>query len=533
MTLEEKVKNLPNKPGCYIYYNKEHKVIYVGKAKKLNKRVASYFNRVHNIKTTRLVREITDLEYFVVNNEKEALLLEENLIKKYRPRFNILLNDDKAYPYIIITNEKDPEYKYVRKYDRKATRSFGPFPQGSNAREVMITLQRIFPLRRCKGNLGKPCLYYHIDQCSGACFKEVDKSYYRDQIKKISKFFRGDISEVVETLTNKMVIAAENLQFEEAQRIKETLQSLDFITEKQTVEMIDNKDRDIVNYCLEEDKIAFVTLFFRAGKLLFKDDHIQSYYDLPVGEMMGDYLQQLYQKNMLPDQIMIPSDIEIDFIDEEIEKIIYQPITKKEKTLSELASENAKETMRKSNLNSQTVNSNEKVVLERLQDILGLQTYPYHIEMFDISNIENEYVTGSCVVYKEGKPSRNEFRKYNIEIDEPSDYARMKNMIYRRFQKALMEKRELPDLIIMDGGIIQIHAAKEQLELLGLERIPVVGLVKDEHHKTDHLLDLNEQVIEIKKDAKLFNLLSGIQIRVDAYAKSGFRYKQNKDFLKK
>ncbi|WP_027063113.1 excinuclease ABC subunit UvrC [Mesoplasma seiffertii] len=531
MNLEAKIKNLPDKPGCYIYYNQDNQVIYVGKAKRLKRRVASYFNRAHNIKTTRLVREITNLDYFVVNNEKEALVLEENLIKKYRPRFNVLLNDDKSYPYIIITNETDPQYKYIRKYDKKALRSYGPLPQGSNAREILMTLERLFPLRRCKGNLNKPCLYYHINQCSGACFKVVDPSYYQEQIKKLDKFFKGDVREVESNLKQKMSAAAENLQFEEAQRIKDQLNSLNFITTKQTVELTDDKNRDVITYLIDEDKIVFVTLFYRLGKLLFKDEHIQDYYEQDTQELLSNYVNQIYDRNMLPNQIIIPQEMDFDNLRESIKNISTHPLGTIEKTLLRLAEDNAKETMTKTKLNSQSFTNNEVVILEELQSILNLEKYPYHIEMFDISNIGNEFVTGSCVVYKDGKPSRNDFRKYNIQIEQASDYERLKNMLYRRYQKALVEKREFPDLIIMDGGIIQVHAAKEQLQLLNIN-IPVIGLVKDDYHKTEYLLDTKENKVVIKTNPKLYNFLSSIQLRVDEYAKSGFRKKQNTSFLK-
>ncbi|WP_031543274.1 excinuclease ABC subunit UvrC [Mesoplasma photuris] len=531
MNLEDKVKNLPDKPGCYIYYNKDKKVIYVGKAKNLNKRVGSYFNRVHNIKTTRLVREIFDLDYFVVKNEMEALILEENLIKKYRPRFNILLNDDKAYPYITITNEKDPQYKYVRKYNKKSLRSYGPFPLGSNAREIMTILERIYPLRRCKGNLGKPCIYFHIDQCSGACFKEVDQSFYKNNISQVDKFFKGNVKEVEQTLINKMQIASNNLQFEEAQRIKETIKSLKIITFDQNVELNSQKDTDVFNYHISNENIALVGLFFRGGKLIFKDEHIQEYFEQDEEAMLFNYIDAIYTKNNIPHKIIVPKFSNDILINDQLKTVITKPINKEEIGLIELAYKNAEELNRKSLIKSLSAQTNKSVVLKELQTLIDLNVYPNHIEMFDISNIGNEFVTGSCVVYKNGVPSRNDFRKYNIEIEDASDYHRVKNMIYRRFQKALVERREMPDLIIMDGGIIQINAAKEQLNLLGLEELNVIGLVKDDHHKTDHLIDLDGKVVNIKSNRNLYNFLSGIQIRVDEYAKSGFRKKQNKKFL--
>ncbi|ATZ18881.1 excinuclease ABC subunit C [Williamsoniiplasma somnilux] len=531
MNIIEKVKNLPSKPGCYIYYNKDKKVIYIGKAKNLNKRVSSYFNRVHNIKTTRLVREIADLDFFIVNNERESLLLEENLIKKYRPRFNILLNDDKAYPYIVVTNEKDPEYKYVRKFDKKALRSFGPLPIGSSAREIMTVLQRTFPLRRCKGNLGSPCLYFHINQCSGACFKVVDPLFYKKQIKHIDKFFKGDTKEVIAVLESKMQKAADNLQFEEAQRIRDSLKGLQLALAKNDVDLDDNLDRDIIAYMTLENTISIVTLFYRAGKLLFKDETISEYHGQDLSDVISLYINQIYQKNMIPKQIIIPEIVDFEFLKPEVLKVATKPIKKNEINLWKLAQINAQEAIVQNSLKTQTVNNNYEKILHELQNLLKIETYPYHIEMFDISNIANEFVTGSCVVYKGGKPSIKEFRKYNIEIEDQGDSARLENMIYRRFQKALIEKRDAPDLIIMDGGIIQIHSAKKILESLSLDNIPVIGLVKDDKHKTSHLIGPKEEKINLIKNTPLFNFLSAIQIRVDNYAKSGFRKKQNQAFL--
>ncbi|ATZ17710.1 excinuclease ABC subunit UvrC [Mesoplasma melaleucae] len=532
MDLKSKVSNLPNKPGCYLYLNKDKHFIYVGKAKNLKKRVSTYFDRVQNLKTTRLVREIADIEYFVVSNEKESLLLEENLIKKYRPKYNVLLNDDKSYPYIIITNEKDPTYKYVRKLDKKALRSFGPLPIGSNARETLITLERLFPLRRCKGNLRKPCLHYFIGQCSGACFKEVDKAYYQEQIKRVDNFFKGNINEVKTILTNQMLKASENLQFEEAQRIKEQIISLDFTTTKQNVEFKSQTDLDVISYFIEDDKIAIVTLFYRAGKLLFKDEHIQLYFEQDITDLLDSFMTQIYEKNILPHKIIVDKEIELFELNDKYKNLTTHPIKEEEKIIYNIGLQNAQEAIRKSKISTTTNIGNENELIIQLQKVAKLNKEPYRLEMFDISNIGNEFIVGSCVVYINGKPVRNEFRKYNIESKFTSDYDRMKEMLYRRFQKALLEQRMLPDLIIMDGGIIQVHAAKEIINALGLNDIQIIGLVKDDHHKTSFLINTNEDDVKIKDYPKLFNWLSSIQIRVDEYAKSGFKKKQNNSFLK-
>ncbi|PPE04877.1 excinuclease ABC subunit C [Entomoplasma ellychniae] len=532
MNIKSIISTLPNQPGCYLYYNEHNNVIYVGKAKNLKKRVSSYFDRVHNLKTTKLVREIVDIKYFVVSNEKESLVLEENLIKKYRPKYNVLLNDDKSYPYITITNEKDPMYKYIRKVDKKALRSFGPLPIGSKAKDSLITLQRLFPLRRCKGNLGKPCFHYFLNQCSGACYKEVDELFYKEQIKKVDMFFKGNIGEVKNNLTAFMNKASENLQFEEAQRIKEQIATLSFMTTKQNVEFQNDLNIDAISFLIDDEKIAISTLFYRSGQLILKDEHIQTYLEQDVNDLMQHFLNQIYKKNIIPDKLILSNEIQLINLSDDFKKIATHPITKDELKMFDISFENAKDIIRRSQI-SKTINiGNEQEILLQLANVSNTEKELRRIEMFDISNIANEFITGSCVVYINGHPVRNEFRKYNIDAKFTSDYDRLKHMLYRRFQKALLEKRDLPDLIIMDGGIIQIHAAKDILKTLGLEFISVIGLVKNEKHRTEKLIDVNEQEKEIKVNLKLFNWLSAMQIRVDEYAKSGYRKKQAVSLLK-
>ncbi|WFQ93676.1 excinuclease ABC subunit C [Mycoplasma feriruminatoris] len=524
MSLKQQVDLLTNKPGCYLFLNKEKQVIYVGKAKNLKKRVSTYFNKAYNIKTTRLIREIADLKYFIVDNEKESLLLEKNLIKKYHPKYNVLLNDDKTYPYIIITNQKDPMYKYVRKYDKKALKNYGPLPIGSNARNILLTLQRLFPLRMCKGDLKKPCLYYHLNQCSGACFKEVDPSYYENQIKQVDKFFKGDINQVKQTLINQMQKASDNLQFEQAKRIKDQITSLDFITAKQNVDIVTNKNIDVVNYEINQDKICFVMLFYRLGQLTYKDEYIQDYEGQNLSELFNSYLQQIYQKNIYPDVLLIPNEIELLDLDENLLEFSSYSLDKQNDVFVKLAKQNAIDSLNKSII-SNNINSGDEIeILNQLQQISNASKYLKRIEMFDISNIYNQFITGACIVYINGKPIRNEFRKYNIDSSYTSDFSRMKFMLEKRFLKKINQKEELPDLIIVDGGIIQIHAAKEVLNKLNLN-IDVIGLSKDDHHKTRYLIDVFEQTIDIKNFKKLFNFLTSLQIRVDEYAKSGFRKK--------
>jgi len=325
--------------------------------------------------------------------------------------------------------------------------------------------------------------------------------------------------------------AANNLQFEEAQRLKELYVSLDYTIAKQDVTIDDDKNHDVAVFAIDQDRIALITLFYRHGQLLYKDSLITSYYGQEPEDLFISYLEQLYAKNALPDKLIIPDSIDVFNLSTILKPIATHPINKTEKALYALAEENVQEALIQDKLKSQAVHNHEHDVLVELQNLLELPAYPQHIEMFDISNIGSEFVTGSTVVWIGGKPSKTDFRKYNIDIPAQDDASRLQNMLYRRFQKALVEKRELPDLIIMDGGIIQVHAAKQILADLGLERIPVIGLIKNDAHRTEKLLDLQENVIPLDKQTPLYNFLAAIQERVDSYAKSGYRHKQNVSLL--
>ncbi|AOG60171.1 excinuclease ABC subunit C [Spiroplasma helicoides] len=531
MSVESQLKSLPEKAGCYLYFNKDKKVIYVGKAKNLKKRVSSYFNKAHDIKTTKLVRDIDSLETIITANEKESLLLEQNLIKKYKPRYNVILNDDKQYPYIAVTNEKDPQYIYIRNYNPNNKLSFGPLPDGTSARKILRTLERIYPLRRCKGNLGEPCIYFHINQCSGACFKDVEKSYYDQQIQKIDNFFAGKSNDVKEQLEQKMFQAAENLQFEEAQRIKEIIEHLEFTTTEQDVDLNDSLNRDVFSYYEMDGYICFTTLFYRAGKLSLKNNEILKNEGQDLSELFKSYITQIYTKNIIPDYIVIPSEIDITDLELLFGNKLINEKEKNSERLLKLAKENATEFLFQKIHYSQNSKITKEEILIQLQELIKLDSFPYQIEMYDVANIANEYVTGAVVVFKNGVVSKNDFRKYNIEIDDEGDYQRMMEMIKRRYQKIIDSKEKWADLIIMDGGIIQVHAAKRALESLNIS-IPVIGLVKNDKHKTEYLLNLEEEKVSIDKSSDLFKLLENFQLRVHNYAISGFRRRQSKGLLK-
>ncbi|WP_338955349.1 excinuclease ABC subunit UvrC [Spiroplasma endosymbiont of Polydrusus cervinus] len=528
LSLKEQVKILPTKPGCYLFYNSYHQVLYVGKAKNLRSRVSSYFNKVYNYKTTRLVQETVRLETIITKTEKEALILEHNLIKQYKPKYNILLNDDKHYPYIVIMKEKDPQYLYVRNVHQKYARSYGPFPEGSHAREIIKVLERLYPLRRCKGNLGKPCLYYHINQCSGACFKVVPLEYYTKMIKKVHTFFNGNFTETKILLEKRMLQAADNLQFEEAQKLKVLIRNLNWTLSSQTVEMLNQRDDlDVISLYQTEKHLVLTTLFYRAGKLNYKD---YEYYhlDLPEDcqELYRLYLQNIYQKNILPTKIIVNETIALPELNLLFDNRVSHPKKPVEKAIMQLATTNSYESYLQYQTTAQRELNNAEV-LKELQILLGLKELPYLIEMIDIANINDEFVTGGVIVYKNGCPSRNDYRKYNLNISYQDDTHRIAAVVARRYRKIIEEEQPLPNLIIMDGGIQQVNACLKELAALNLT-VPVIGLVKNNQHKTDHLLNLKKEKVSLDKSSRLFLFLTRIQDDVHHYAIISFRRRQTK-----
>ncbi|WP_425377798.1 excinuclease ABC subunit UvrC [Spiroplasma endosymbiont of Polydrusus pterygomalis] len=528
LSLKEQVEILPTKPGCYLFYNSYHQVLYVGKAKNLRSRVSSYFNKVYNYKTTRLVQETVRLETIITKTEKEALILEHNLIKQYKPKYNILLNDDKHYPYIVITKEKDLQYLYVRNVHQKYARSYGPFPEGSHAREIIKVLERLYPLRRCKGNLGKPCLYYHINQCSGACFKVVPLEYYTKMIKKVHTFFKGNFTETKKLLEKRMLQAADNLQFEEAQKLKVLIRNLDWTLSSQTVEMLNQRDDlNVISLYQTEKHLVLTTLFYRAGKLSYKD---YEYYHLDFPEdcqkLYRLYLQNIYQKNILPTKIIVNETIALPELNLLFDNRVSHPKTPVEKTIMQLATTNSYESYLQYQTTAQRELNNAEV-LKELQTLLGLKELPYLIEMIDIANINDEFVTGGVIVYKNGLPSRNDYRKYNLNIPYQDDTHRIAAVVARRYRKIIKEEQPLPNLIIMDGGIQQVNVCLKELAALNL-MVPVIGLVKNNQHKTDHLLNLKKEKVSLDKSSRLFLFLTRMQDDVHHYAITSFRRRQTK-----
>lgn len=514
--IRNKLSLLPASPGCYLMKNKEGTVIYVGKAKKLKNRVHSYFVGVHNYKTTKLVSEIEDFDYIVTDSEKEALLLEINLIKDYTPQYNIMFMDNTYYPYIQMTNETHPRLRIVRNAKEKKAKHFGPFPDATAARETFKLLNRLYPLRKCNHIPKKPCLYYSLGQCLAPCIQDVDENIYVDIKKSITKLLNGDIKEKVNELTEKMMKASEELNFEQAKEYRDLISHIRYVTAKQHVQFNDQIDRDILGYYVDHGYLSIQLFFMRHGKLLSRDLNL-----IPIEDHVQESLQQFmvsfYQNNTLPKEILVPMDMDIDLLSQIIECKILKPQKGNKASLVQMAIENAKESLEKK---FQLMEKNEAATLgaiQQLGELLHMKT-PHIIELFDNSNIQGAYAVAGMVCFKDGVPSKKDYRKFKIKtVDGPDDYGSMREVIYRRYYRVLMENLTPPDMIIVDGGLGQIHAAKEVIDSLAMN-ISVYGLAKDDKHSTAMLLDQDGQPIPIHPKSELFFLLTRMQDEVHRYA---------------
>jgi excinuclease ABC subunit C len=517
MDLKEKIKLLPNKPGSYQYKNKDGVIIYVGKAKDLKKRVQSYFRGSHDLKTTRLVMNIKDIEYIVTNSELDALLLELNLIKKYNPRYNILLTDDKTYPYIEITNETHPKIEVTRNIKNKKSTLFGPYPNVSAARNTVSLLNKIFPLRKCDKLPKQECLYYHMGQCLAPCIKEVKQEEYQEITKQIRQFLRGDIKDTINKLETYMFQASENLEFERANEYKKLIENVKTTTNRQQINLNDLKDRDIIGYYYNEYLLSIEIFFIRNGKITAQHQKLVEYYDNP-NQVVENYIAQFYQKQMIPKEILLQQELDTEVLEHYLDTKLIKPQKGDKKKLVDLAIKNAKQALsEKSELVKRELDRTIKSA-EELGRLLQIPT-PYRIEAFDNSNLFGEDAVSSMVVFINGRPAKREYRKYKIKTMEnkASDYHTMKEVLYRRYYKVLLEDLERPQLILVDGGLQQINAAKEILQSLDMD-IPIAGLVKDNKHSTNHLLTQNLNKIELDKTSNVFHLCTRIQDEAHRFA---------------
>lgn len=516
-------------PGCYLMKNTDGKVIYVGKARKLKNRVSSYFTGAHKYKTTKLVDHIWDFDYIVTGSEKEALLLEINLIKDYTPEYNIMFMDNTYYPYIELTDETHPRLKIVRKTKNKKNKYFGPYPDATAARNTFKLLNKLYPLRKCNHVPDKPCLYYSLHQCLGPCINEVDKSQYDEIRKELISFIHGNTKSKIDELTEKMMTASENLQFELAKEYRDLIRSIEYVTAKQNVQFGDYKDRDILGYFIDKGYISIQLFFMREGKLLYHDFNLE-----PVGEDFEEdlirFLVTYYQTHPEPYELLIPQDVDLELLTEILSCHVLQPQRGDKKSLVEMANKNAKEALEKKFLLKEKTDEKTILPIIELGQKLGIDT-PHTIELYDNSNIQGAYAVAGMVVYKDGVPSKKDYRKYKIKtVEGPDDYASMKEVIYRRYYRLLMEQKEMADLIIVDGGLGQIKVAKEVINSLNLS-VHICGLSKDDKHSTAMLLDENGNQVPIDTKSPLFFLLTRMQDEVHRYAISFHRQVRSKSLF--
>lgn len=527
--IKSKLALLPLEPGCYLMKNKEGTVIYVGKAKKLKNRVSSYFNGVHNYKTTKLVSEIVDFEYVVTQSEKEALLLEINLIKDYSPKYNIMFMDNSYYPYIQLTKERHPKLKIVRDAKNKKCKHFGPYPDATAARETFKLLNKLYPLRKCEHIPKKECLYYSLGQCLAPCIHEVEPEVYTEISNKITKFIHGDTKEIITELTRKMQQASDDLNFEQALEYRNLINHINHVTSKQHVQFEDQVDRDILGFYVDKGYLSIQLFFMRQGKLLSRDFNLMPIYDDEKDEVIR-FITEFYTQNTYPKELLIPSSIDKELLEGILECKIVCPEKGNKKDLVDMAINNSKEVLEKKFKLIEKTETNTIQAVKELGRLLNIDT-PHRIDLFDNSNIQGAYAVAGMVVFRDGLPSKNDYRKYKIKtVEGPNDYASMKEVIYRRCLRILTDQHEKPNLIIVDGGKGQIKVAKEVVELLNLD-IYVCGLAKDDRHQTAMLLDENGEEVAINRQTPLFYLLTRMQDEVHRYAISFHRQIRAKSLI--
>ena len=513
--IKEKLKLLPNKPGCYLMKNKDNIVIYVGKAKNLKNRVTSYFRGEKTGKTRLLVNEITNFEYVVVESETESLILEINLIKQYDPKYNILLRDDKTYPYIELTNEAVPRLLVVRNLNKKKSKSelYGPFPNVTAARNTVNLLNRMYPLRKCKTYEKKPCLYYHIGECLGYCANKIDQNEILKMKNEIKEFLKGNHDILTKKIELEMQEASQKLNFEKAKELKDLLDYIHITLTKQKVEIKDLIDRDIFGFYESKGFLSVQVFFIRGGKILERHGKIFPIVE-DIKEDLESYIANFYQKNfILPKEILAPDFIDTNLLENFFKISVQSPKKGIKASLIKMANENAKISLEN---NFELIRRNEERTFEaneNLKNLLKLKKLD-RIEIFDNSNLFGNFNVSGMVVFENGLPAKNEYRKFKITNDVNDDYGTMKEVSYRRYFRVLKDDLKRPDLIIVDGGIGQINVVREVLQSLNLN-IMVVGLKKNDKHSTEALLAFNPlQEIKIDKKSNLFYYLERMQDEV-------------------
>ena len=530
--IENKLKLLPDQPGCYLMKDVNAKIIYVGKAKNLKNRVRSYFKSSHEGKTAKLVSEIHDFETIVTSTDKEAFLLEITLIQKHKPYYNIKLKRGTGYPYIKITNERDPQLMIVSKVLNDGGYYFGPYPNVYAAQETVQLLQKVYPLRRCPGNQKRPCLYYHMGQCLGACFKEVPVEAYERNIRKIKSFLNGNVSQIKRELTAKMNDAAAKLEFERAAEIRDQIRYVEMTVEKQKIISNDNTPRDLFNFFMDKGWLSIQVFFIRQARLIKREKRLFPCVDLPEEELASFILQFYNQKNrILPKEILVPPGIDKKVLNEILGVSVKTPKRGQKRDLLEMAHKNAQLVLEEKFRLLELDDRKTVGAMNEITDALGLPN-GHRVEAFDHSHLQGTDIVSAMVCFVDGRPEKNLYRKYKLKnTDHADEAASTREVIYRRYSRLLKEHENLPDLILMDGAKIQIDACIDVLQnQLGLN-IPVDGMVKNEHHKTADLMTETGEKIGLNPKSEGFYLLQRIQDEVHRFAIAFHRQVHSKNSL--
>ena len=526
--MTEKIKtliaNLKHLPGVYLMHDKDDSIIYVGKAKDLYKRVSQYFLRPQAGKVFKMVTNVDYFETIITANEKEALVLEMNLIQKYYPRYNILLKDGSHYPYIALKKKGDPILMIKRNNKDKNFDYFGPYPNSGAAYQTISLLNKIFPIRKCQTLPSSTCLYYHLGQCLGPCINKIEDKVFDEIREDIKSFMKGNNQKQKSEIKEKMLLASDNLEFEQAAEYKKVLDAIEHINTQQNVENNDKKDRDIFAFSSRNGYLSLAVLSYRKGLLLGKQVFIVEEFG-DNEEQVADLILQFYQKYPTPSEVVINNKIVLDFLSDLLDSNVIFVTKGKVHELIINAKENADNALDEYFLSAR-LDANKLEMLETLGNLLDIPT-PLHIELFDNSHIQGAFPVGAMVAFVNGEPAKKLYRRFLINHEEArDDLASMKEVIYRHYKRLVEEEKKLPDLLLVDGGLNQINAAAIALLEAGAN-VPLFGLYKNDRHQTSGLIDGSGKTYEID-DKSLFFMLTRMQDEVHRFAISFHKEKRNK-----
>lgn len=530
--IKEKLSLVPELPGSYQMKNKDGLIIYVGKAKNLKRRVSSYFNKVQTGKTAMLVNDIATFEYIVTSSELESLILEITLIKKYNPKYNILLKDDKSYPYIELTNDKYPMVKVVRNVNRKRNKThlFGPYPNVFAARRTVEIINRMYPLRKCATLKKDVCLYYHLGECLGYCkYKNIDSEVISSMRNEIISFLRGDASVITKKIEEDMYKASDALNFEKASELKSMLEDINITLKRQKIDLNHKYNFDMFAYYQNNNYLSIQCFFIRDGLLFGRHKDILNIVD-DASEELIEYIIKFYEKDhLLPKEIVVPLEVNSSLLEEYLDIKVLTPKKGDIKKLLDLACENAKVALTEE---EELLKKNDSARMEAekdLEKLLGISNIS-RIECFDNSHLFGTFYVGGMVVFEDFLPNKDLYRKYKISTEVKDDLNAMREVIYRRYYKVLMDEDTAPDLIVIDGGELQVKVVREVLSSLNLN-IPIIGLKKDDKHRTNSLIDQDLNTIEVNNKSNLFLFLTKIQDEVHRFAITYHRNIKSKGML--